>query len=98
IRSDIWTGTGTMIASNFTVAATSTIPVDVAMTGVVSTDTFVEASLATTSAAGFGWFVTSASASSTNGYVTLRLANATGGSAIVPASIASSSVKIIVRR
>ena len=95
--SDIWTGTGSLIASTFTVAASSTIPVDVAVSGVLSTDTFVQVSLASVSANGLGWSVCGASASSTNNYVTMRLCNFTGASAVVPSTIASSTVKVFVR-
>lgn len=96
--SDIWTGTGTLIASTFTVAPTTTLAMDIAVAGVVSTDTFVLASFGNPSSEAYGgWTIKSAAASSTNGYVTVKVLNLTGASAIVPAALASSSVKVLVR-
>lgn len=82
--------TGSLIAPSFTVAASTTVSMDIAVTGVVSGDT-VFASFATSTTAGNGWIVSGASASSTSGFVTLRVTNFTGASNIIPASLASST-------
>jgi hypothetical protein len=92
---DQW-GTCSLIAPSFTVAASTTVPMDCAVTGAVSTD-FVLTQFATSSANGQGWSIKGAAASTTSGFVTLRVANETGTSAIIPASIASST-KYLIRR
>lgn len=89
-------GTCSMIAASFTIAATSSVPVDCAVAGAVSGDT-VFAGLATSTAVYGGWEVINASASSTPGFITLRLVNNTGASAVIPASIASSTPYLLLR-
>ncbi len=83
-------GKSSLIASSFTVGATTTVSMDIAVTGALTGDT-VFASFATTSAVG-GWAIVGASASTTAGFDTLRVMNLTGASNVIPASIASSSV------
>lgn len=90
-------GTCSLIASNYTVAASSTVAMDCAITGIVSTDGFF-AQFATSSATTFGgWSVRGASASSTAGFATISVVNGTGSSAIIPASIASTTKYINLR-
>lgn len=84
---------GSLVASNFSVAASTTVSMDVAVPGMVSGD-IVLAQFATSTVPGNGWEITGASASTTAGFATLRVSNWTGASNIVPASIASSSVQI----
>lgn len=85
-------GTCSLIASSFSIAASTTVSMDCAVTGAVSTD-IVIGMFGTTSqsAAGPGWEITRASASSTAGYDTFNITNGTGGTAVIPASIASST-------
>lgn len=91
------TGTCSLIANNFTVAATSTVPMDCAVTGVVSGDG-VFAQFATSTATQYGgWQIRGASASTTAGFVTISVVNGTGSSGVVPASTASSTKYIILR-
>jgi hypothetical protein len=89
-------GTGSLIMSSYTVAPTSTVAADIAISGIQPGD-LVFATFATSSAVFGGWEVVSASASSTAGYATLRIVNDTGASAVIPASIASSTPYLIVR-
>lgn len=79
-----------LIASSFTVAASSSVPVDCAVSGVVTGDS-VNAWFATSSSNGAGWLVTQSSASTTAGFITLRIVNNTGASAVIPASLASTT-------
>lgn len=94
--SKILGGTCSLIMSSYSVTASTSVAADCAITGVVSTDT-VLAQLATStpSTAGEGWFIAGASASSTPGFVTFRLTNRTGGTAIIPASLASSTSYLV---
>lgn len=90
-------GTCSLIASSFTVAASSTVAMDCAITGVIATDG-VFAQFATSSQATFGgWQIRGASASSTPGFATISVVNGTGASGIIPASIASSTKFIVLR-
>lgn len=82
--------TCSLISASFTVAASTTVSMDCAVTGVVTGDT-VFAQFATSTVAGNGWAIDGASASSTSGFLTLRVTNWTGASNIIPASIASST-------
>lgn len=88
--SKIFGGTCSLIAPVYTVTASSTVAMDCAITGAVSTD-LVDAWFATSTATGAGWSVVGSSASSTAGFITLRVVNNTGTNAIIPASIASST-------
>lgn len=90
-------GTCSLIANTFTVAASSTVPMDCAITGVVSTDG-VFAQFATSSQIGLGgWSIRGASASSTSGFITLSVVNGTGASNVIPASLASTTKYIVLR-
>ena len=89
-------GTGSLIYSNSSVTATTTKAFDIAVTGVtVNDNVFVQA--ATTTAIYLGWDIIGASASTTSGYITLIIANNTGGTANVPRNIASSTNYLIIR-
>lgn len=83
-------GTCNMIASSFTIAASSSVAVDCAVTG-VTTSYIVQAWFATSSANGAGWQVTQSSASTTAGFITMRIVNNTGASAVIPSSLASTT-------
>lgn len=88
-------GTCSLISGAYNIAASSTVAMDCAITGVVSTDG-VFAQFATSTNAVQGWSVAGASASSTAGYITLSVVNGTGAAAIIPASVASSTKYIIL--
>lgn len=97
---DLIHGTCSLVAysGGFTVAATSTVAFDCAVTGALTTDTQVFAKLATSSVAtSGGWTVEASSASSTPGYLRIHVRNNTGASAVMPASVASSTSYLIVR-
>ncbi len=90
-------GTGSLIAPSYvSLAASTTLAADIAVTGVVSGDT-VFAQFATSTALGAGWEVVNASASSTAGYITVRFINNTGTAATIPASVASTTQYLIIR-
>jgi hypothetical protein len=89
-------GTCSLIAPSFTVAASTTVAMDCAITGVVSGD-LVFVQFATSTAAFAGWQVGTASASTTAGYITVGVNNWTGVSGVIPASVASSTKYLIVR-
>lgn len=91
----IITGTCSLIAPSFTVAASTTVSMDCAVTGVVTGDV-VFAQFATSTSNGNGWIVTGASASTTSNYITLRVTNFVGVSSIIPASIASSTTYLVL--
>lgn len=93
----IMTGICSLIAPSFTVSASSTVPMDCAITGVVPTDG-VFAQFASSTAATFGgWSIRGASASSTAGFVTISVVNGSGGTGVIPASIASTTKYIVLR-
>ena len=94
--SKILTGTCSLIAPSFTVAASSTVPMDCAVAGVTSSDTMVMTEFASSSVVGSGWAIDGSSASSTAGYLTMRITNWTGASAIIPASIASTTQYLVI--
>lgn len=80
-----------LIAPSYTVAASTTVPMDCALSGAVSGD-FVLASFgSTTIPIAGGWRIVGASASTTSGYDTLQVRNETGASAVIPSVIASST-------
>lgn len=89
-------GQCSLIAPSFTFAASTSVAVDCAVNGVQTGD-IVDANFATSSAVGAGWLVTGASASSTSGFITLRVVNNTGASAVIPASIASTTDYTVLR-
>lgn len=95
----IITGTCALILPGTNTATASTsISMDCAVTGVVSGDT-VFASFATSSAitntAALGWSVAGASASSTSGFITLRINNNTGANN-VPSPVGSTTQYIVL--
>lgn len=83
-------GSGVLIYSNNTVIASTTRVFDIAVTGVVAGDN-VSVQLGTTSAPGLGWVLAGASASSTNGFITVQIGNQTGATTSVPPQISSST-------
>lgn len=89
--------TCTLIYSDSQITASTTKAFDCAVTGVVSGDrVFVD--IATSTPPGFGaWLLAGASASSTSGFVTLQIANFTGGTRNIPMAIGSST-KVRVSR
>lgn len=90
-------GACSLIASSFTVAASSTAGMDCAVPGTVATDgVFAQFATSTTIGSG-GWSIRGASASSTAGFITISVANGTGASGILPASIASTTKYIVLR-
>lgn len=90
-------GKCTLIMSSFTVTASTTAAADCAVTGVVSGDT-VFAQFATSTTAFLGWSIGQVSASSTSGFITMRVANNIGVASVIPASLASSSVQYLIVR
>ncbi len=87
-------GTCSLIASSFTVAATSTVAMDCAVSNITSTD-IPFAQFATSSAILEGWSIAGSSASSTAGFITIDVTNGTGASNVIPASIASTTKYVI---
>lgn len=85
-----------LISNAFTVTASSTLPMDCAVAAAVSGD-IVFGQFATSTANGGGWVIVGASASSTSGYITFRVRNDTGTNAVIPASIASSTMYLDLR-
>lgn len=95
----IITGTCALILPGTNTATASTsISMDCAVTGVVSGDT-VFASFATstaiTSTAGLGWSIAGASASTTSGFITLRINNNTGANN-VPSPVGSTTQFLVL--
>ncbi len=89
-------GTGALIYSNPSVIASTTLPFDIAVTGVIDGDkVFVQT--ATTTANGAGWLITGASASTTSGFITLRIVNNSGATNVIPRNIASNTPYLIIR-
>lgn len=88
-------GTGSIIG-NRSLTASTTGAFDIAVTGAVSGDNcFAQA--ASTTQVSLGFSIIGCSASTTSGYITLLVNNATGGNAVVPYPIASSTNYLIVR-
>lgn len=93
----VMASTCALIANSYTVAASSTVPMDCAVTNALSTD-LVFAQFATSTQIGQGgWAVRGSSASSTNGFITITVVNSTGASNLIPASVASTTKYIILR-
>lgn len=88
-------GSCSLIAPSFSVAASTTVSMDCAVTGVVTGDT-VFADFATSTVAGNGWAIDGSSASTTANVITLRVTNWTGTTSIIPASIASSTDYLVL--
>lgn len=93
----IMTGTCSLIASSFTVAASTTVGMDCAITGVVPTDGVFAQFATSTQIGSGGWSIRGASASSTAGFITMSVVNATGASNVIPASVASTTKYIVLR-
>jgi len=92
------TGTCSLLltgGTNVTIAATTTKIADCAVSGVVTGDV-VFAQFATSTAVNGGWTITSAAASTTSGYITVGVQNNTGASAVIPASVASTTRYLIL--
>lgn len=90
-------GICSLIAPSYTVAATTTVAMDCAITGVVPTDGAFAQFATSTQIGGGGWSIRGASASSTAGFITMSVVNGTGASNVIPASIASTTKYIILR-
>ena len=97
VMTQILSGTGILIGPSYvSLVASTTLPFDIAVSGVVSGDR-VLAQFATSSANGAGWDIVGASASTTSGFVTVRIVNNTGTTATIPASVASTTQYLIIR-
>ncbi len=93
----IISSTCSLIATSYSVAATTTVAMDCAVTGVVSGDiVFAQFATTTPAAGGNSWVVAQASASSTSGFITLNVANWTGKTTMMPASVASSTQYLVI--
>lgn len=91
-------GTCSLIAPSFSVTASTSVAMDCAVTGVQASDVvFAMFASSTPSTAGSGWEVVGASASSTSGFITLSITNGTGATAVIPASLASTTQYLILR-
>lgn len=78
------------------VIASSTRVYDCAVTGAVSGDNVI-AWFGTSTVNGMGWSIVGSNASSTSGFITLRVSNLSGVTAFPPSSIASSTYYLIIR-
>ncbi len=85
--------TCTNVIGNTSITASTTAAFDCAVTGVVSGD-YVIAEQATTSQAYLGMSIIGANASTTSGFVTIRVSNP-GATAVLPYAIASSTTFLI---
>lgn len=84
------------LVGNVTLAASSTASLDCSVSSVLSGDiTFAQFATSTAPVAGIQ--ILGASASSTAGFLTLRVYNGTGASYLIPASVASSTQYQIYR-
>lgn len=90
-------GTCNLIASSYTVAATTTVAMDCAITGATPTDGIFGQFATSTQIGSGGWSIRGASASSTAGFATFSVVNGTGASNVIPASIASTTKFILLR-
>ena len=94
----VYKGTCALIAPTYSVAASTSVAMDCPATGVQSGDlAFAWFATTTPSAAGPGWEIVRSSASSTAGYITLSVTNGTEATAIIPASIASTTQYLDLR-
>lgn len=88
----IITGTCSLIRTTFvTLAASSTLVADCAVTGVVTGDIVYAQFATTTNSVGEGWVINQVSASTTAGFITIDFSNHTGTTATIPASVASTT-------
>lgn len=89
-------GTCSLIAPSYSVVASTSVAMDCAVTGVVKGDVvFAQFASSTAATGGPGWEVVGASASTTSGFITLSITNGTGGTVIIPASLASSTQYLV---
>lgn len=92
-------GTCNLLGMDASATATTSSPYDCAVTGVVSGDTVI-ATLGTTSLTANlvknGWFIVGAKASSTSGFITIQIANYTGGAATPSTQQVGSSTNYLV--
>lgn len=95
--SQIQKGTCSLISNAFTVTASSSLSMDCAITGVVPTDVVFGQFATSTMASGPGWLINGAQASSTAGFITFTVSNLTGGNAVLPMRLASSTQYLILR-
>lgn len=79
-----------LIAPSYSVTASSSASMDCAVPGILAGDVVV-GMFATSTVAAQGWEIVGASASSTSGYITFRVANDTGATNVIPASLASTT-------
>lgn len=85
-------GTCALLPANYSFAATTSVSVDCAVTGVVTGDVVFAQFATTTSANGSaGWNIVGASASTTSGFITLNVTNNTGTTAFIPGSVGSTT-------
>lgn len=89
------TGTCALIPVSYSFVASSSQVADCAVTGVVTGD-YVFAEFATSSPSGAGWLISQVSASSTSGFITLRVVNNTGITALIPASVGSTTQYLVL--
>lgn len=92
----ILSSTCALIASTYTVAATSSVNMDCSVPGSILGD-LAFAQFASSTTPGSGWSISGAAASSTSGFVTFTVYNGTGASAVIPASIASSTKYLVIQ-
>lgn len=92
----IISSTCSLIANSFTVAASTTVAMDCAVTGVVAGDIVFAQFASSSPIVGNGWAVDQVSASSTSGFITLLVTNNVGASAVMPASIASTTRYLVL--
>lgn len=95
---DIFKGTCTLIGAA-SVAATSTGVMDCAVAEAQAGDTVLVTAASTTAATGamWGWDLAGANASSTPGYITIKIRNMTGAAAIPPITATSGIQYLILR-
>ena len=95
----LFKGTCSLINSgSFTIVASTSVAMDCAVTGVKPGDEVLAIfATSTASITGPGWELTGASASSTAGFITFSVTNGTGATALMPASLASTTQYLILR-
>lgn len=86
------------LISDASIAATSTAAVDCAVTGSVAGDKVFVSLATTTPSTNLGWRITGANASSTSGYITVKLMNLTGAAAVPSVSSVGSSTQYLIIR
>ena len=95
--SQLQKGSCNLLTAGATVTATTTKQFDCAVTGVISTDTVFATGTSTIAANGGVMFISGATASTTNGFITVWVTNLTGANNTVPLGIASSTKYLILR-